>query len=201
MGLTISLNKVSFLPPTVRNNIFYEIETSSTRLYNTGLGAQFTGGEKSPFWRKIFKNDGNVGFGSPYFPPPLIKSGSVPGVLWKKIIGPYIWVSSIEAPSSYHLRWCRKWSRAHARPEVASPEVVNRKWKGDNFPRFFPRGFSGTPLDSRYEQWNCESNLYRVTIALLPPMLNHFSLLNCAVVYAIYDCIFYVLLFIWFFRK
>jgi hypothetical protein len=31
------------------------------------------------------------------------------------------------------------------------------------------------------EQWNCESNLYRVTIALLPPMLNHFSLLNCAV--------------------
>ena len=138
MGLTISLNKVSFLPPTVRNNIFYEIETSSTRLYNTGLGAQFTGGGKSPFWRKTFKNDGNFGFGSPYFPPPLRKSGSVPGLLWKKIIGPYIWVSSIEAPSSYHLMWCRKWSRAHARPEVASPEVVNRKWKGDSFPRFSP---------------------------------------------------------------
>ena len=30
------------------------------------------------------------------------------------------------------------------------------------------RLFPGTPLDSRYEQWNCESNLYRVTIALLP---------------------------------
>jgi hypothetical protein len=38
------------------------------------------------------------------------------------------------------------------------------------------RVFPGTPLDSRYEQWNCESNLYRVTIDLLP----HFSLLNCA---------------------
>ena len=44
-----------------------------------------------------------------------------------------------------------------------------------------PRVFFGTPLDSRYEQWNCESNLYRVTIDLLPPVLNHFSLLNCAV--------------------
>jgi hypothetical protein len=40
MGLTISLNRVSFLPPPVRNNIFYEIETSSTGLYNTGLGVQ-----------------------------------------------------------------------------------------------------------------------------------------------------------------
>jgi hypothetical protein len=39
------------------------------------------------------------------------------------------------------------------------------------------RVFLGTPLESRYEQWNCESNLYRVTIALLP----HFSLLNCAI--------------------
>jgi hypothetical protein len=46
-----------------------------------------------------------------------------------------------------------------------------------NFPRFlpaFPAFCSGTSLDYRYEQWNCESNLYRVTIALLPPMLNHF---------------------------
>jgi len=56
----------------------------------------------------------------------------------------------------------------------------NRKWKGEVFPRI-SRVFSWTPLDSRYEQWNCESNLYRVTIALLSPMLNHFSLLNCAV--------------------
>jgi hypothetical protein len=40
MGLKISLSRVSFLPPPVRYNIFYEIETSSTGLYNTGLGAQ-----------------------------------------------------------------------------------------------------------------------------------------------------------------
>ena len=45
MGLTISLNRVSFLPPPVRNNIFYEIETSSTGLYNIGLGAQSTVGD------------------------------------------------------------------------------------------------------------------------------------------------------------
>jgi hypothetical protein len=34
----------------------------------------------------------------------------------------------------------------------------HRKWKGDNFLRFlpvFPAFLSGTPLDSRYEQWNC----------------------------------------------
>ena len=43
MGLTISLNRVSFLLPPVRNNIFYEIETLSTGSYNTGLGAQSTG--------------------------------------------------------------------------------------------------------------------------------------------------------------
>jgi hypothetical protein len=49
MGLTISLNRVSFITPPVRNNIFYEIETSSTGLYNTGLGAQSTGGG---IWRK-----------------------------------------------------------------------------------------------------------------------------------------------------
>jgi hypothetical protein len=62
-----------------------------------------------------------------------------------------------------HTTGCRKWSRAHVQPEVASPEVaspdmkspevVNRKWKGDNFPRFFypyfPRFFSGA-LDSTY---------------------------------------------------
>ena len=63
--------------------------------------------------------------------------------------------------------------------------------KGRSFPAFFTRisrvfpgisrVFTGTPLDSRYEQWNYESNLYRVTIDLLPPMLNHLSLLNCAV--------------------
>jgi hypothetical protein len=48
------------------NNIFYEIETLSTGLYNTGLGAQSTGGGRSPFWRKTFKNDGKFGFESRY---------------------------------------------------------------------------------------------------------------------------------------
>jgi hypothetical protein len=78
MGLTISLNRVSFLPSPVRNNIFYEIETLSTGLYNTGLGAQSTGGGRSPFWRKTFKNDGKFGFESPS--------------TLKKIIGSYILV-------------------------------------------------------------------------------------------------------------
>jgi hypothetical protein len=81
MELTISLNRVSFLPSPVRNNIFYEIETSSTGLYNTGLGAQSTGGGMSLFWGKTFKNSGKFGFGSPYFPPHLRKSGSAPGLL------------------------------------------------------------------------------------------------------------------------
>ena len=67
LGLTISLNRVSFIPPPVRNNIFYEIETSSTGLYNTGLGAESTWGGRSPFWRKSFKNDGNYGFGFLYY--------------------------------------------------------------------------------------------------------------------------------------
>ena len=81
MGLTISLNRVSFLPPPVRHNIFYEIETSRTGLYNTGLGAQSTGGGGSPFWRTTFKNDLKFGFGSPYWLPLLRKSGSAPSLL------------------------------------------------------------------------------------------------------------------------
>jgi hypothetical protein len=81
MGLTISLNRISFLPPPIRNNIFYEIEMLSTGLYNTGLGAQSTGGGGSPFWRKTFKNDEIFGFGFPYLPPLLRKSGSAPGLL------------------------------------------------------------------------------------------------------------------------
>ena len=79
MGLTISLDRVSFLPPPVRNNIFYEIETWSTGLYNTGLGAQSKRGGRSPFWRKTFKSDGRFGF--PYFSPLLRKSGSALGLL------------------------------------------------------------------------------------------------------------------------
>jgi hypothetical protein len=81
MGLTISLNRISFLPPPIRNNIFYEIEMLSTGLYNTGLGAQSTGGGRSLFWRKTFKNDEIFGFGFPYLPPLLRKSGSAPGLL------------------------------------------------------------------------------------------------------------------------
>ena len=65
MGLTISLNRVSSLPTPVRYNIFYEIDTSSTGLYNTGLGAQSTGphyGEKS------LKTTENLGLGPPICP-------------------------------------------------------------------------------------------------------------------------------------
>ena len=114
--------------------------------------------------------------------------------------------SSIWAQLSYHLWWSsveqwrhrklhhwiwrhlnlhhRKWSCAHARPDMTSLKVRNWKGKGNNFPVFllvFPAFFHGTPLDSTYEQWNCESSLYRVTIDLLPPMLNHVSLLICAI--------------------
>jgi len=46
------------------------------------------------------------------------------------------------------------------------PETGNER---EIISRVFPV-FPGTLLDSRYEQWNCESNLYRVTIAILPPM-------------------------------
>ena len=52
-------------------------------------------------------------------------------------------------------------------------EIISRGF----FSPGFSRGFSGTSLDSRYGQWNCESNngiVYRVTIALLLPMLNYF---------------------------
>ena len=95
-------------------------------------------------------------------------------------------ISSIEAPSSYHLWWCC----------VVVPEVivcagatgscitgydVTGSCITGNEREIISHVFPGTPLDSRYEQWNCESNLYRVTIDLLLPMLNHFSLLNCAV--------------------
>jgi hypothetical protein len=96
MGLTISLNRVSFLPPPVRYTIFYEIETSSTGLYNTGLGAQSisdkqsTGGGRFPFWRKTFKKEGKFGFGSPLFASSFEKVWICPRSTLKKNIGPYI---------------------------------------------------------------------------------------------------------------
>ena len=83
MELTISLNRVSFLPPPVRNNIFYEIETSSTGLYNIGLGAQSTAvqeGAGPRFGEKPLKATENSGLG-PLFAPLLRKSGSAPGLL------------------------------------------------------------------------------------------------------------------------
>ena len=94
--------------------------------------------------------------------------------------------SSIEASSTYYLRGCYE-----GVPEVivcacATESCITGscvtgsrepEMKGRSFPAFFPAFFPGTPLDSRYEQWNCESNLYRVTIALLP----HFPLLICAI--------------------
>ena len=76
------------------------------------------------------------------------------------------------------VRWCRKWSCAHARPKLHHRELHHRKWRhwkaSDRKWHHFPAFLSGTPLDSRYEQWNCQSNLYRVTIDLLLLMLNHF---------------------------
>ena len=77
MGLTISLNRVSFLPPPVRNNIFYENKTSSTGLYNTRLGVQSTGGGGPRFSEKPLKTTENLGLGSPL----LRKSGSASGLL------------------------------------------------------------------------------------------------------------------------
>ena len=67
MGLTISLNRVSFLPPPVQNNIFYEIETSSTELYNTGLHS-LQEGEGPRFGEKPLKMTENLGLGPPICP-------------------------------------------------------------------------------------------------------------------------------------
>ena len=70
-------------------------------------------------------------------------------------------------------------------PEMTSPEMMSQEpeIKGRSFPAKIEISWEVFPelLDSRYEQLNCESNLYRVTIDLLPPMLNHFPLLNCAI--------------------
>ena len=54
-------------------------------------------------------------------------------------------------------------------PETGNEREIISPRFSPVFPAFFlsiSRGFSGTPLDSRYEQWNCESNLYWVTIDL-----------------------------------
>jgi hypothetical protein len=80
MELTISSNRVSFLPPPVRNNIFYEIETSSTGLYNIGLGAQSTAvqeGAGPRFGKKPLKTTENSGLG-PLFAPSFEKVWILP---------------------------------------------------------------------------------------------------------------------------
>jgi hypothetical protein len=81
---------------------------------------------------------------------------SVNNTLPKRPVG--CGVSSIKAQLKPHLWWIVWWmmtSPEMTSPEVAlpemtspEPEVVNRKWKGDNFPRFspffssvFPAGF------------------------------------------------------------
>jgi hypothetical protein len=57
-------------------------------------------------------------------------------------------------------------------PEMTSPEMMSQEpeIKGRSFPAKIEISWEVFPelLDSRYEQLNCESNLYRVTIDLLP---------------------------------
>ena len=90
--------------------------------------------------------------------------------------------SSIEAPSTYYL-WGIDGDRDVTGSCITGCDVTGSRITGNdvtgNEREIISRVFPGTPLDSWYKQWNCESNLYRVTIDLLPPMLNHFSLLNC----------------------
>ena len=74
-----------FLPPPVRNNIFYEIETSSTGLYNTELGVQSTGGEMAGpgFGEKPLKTTEDLG--PPYLPPLWGSLDSPPVYLYIRI--------------------------------------------------------------------------------------------------------------------
>ena len=90
MELTISLNRVSFLPPPVQNNIFYEIETSSTGLYNIRLGAQSTAvqeGAGPRFGEKPLKTPKNSGLG-PLFAPSFEKVWIHPRSTLNFFIGP-----------------------------------------------------------------------------------------------------------------
>jgi hypothetical protein len=100
MGLTISLNRVSFLPPPVRYNIFYEIETSSTGLYKPGWVHSLSRtnslqeGAGSRFGEKSLKKRENLGLG-PLFAPSFENVWIRPRSTLKKNIGPYIWVYNI----------------------------------------------------------------------------------------------------------
>ena len=63
-------------------------------------------------------------------------------------------VSSIYAPSRSYL-WGMVWGMVTVNDVTGTGnerEIISRV-----FPPYFPR-FLGTPLDSRYEQWNFDSN-------------------------------------------
>ena len=52
------------------------------------------------------------------------------------------------------------------RVRMRDRKLHHRKLHHRAFLTRISRVFPGSPLDSGYEQWNCESNLYRVTIDL-----------------------------------
>ena len=68
----------------------------------------------------------------------------------------------------------KSWTGTGNEREIFPPlfSRISRAFFSPGFCRFF----SGTSLDSMYEQWNCESNMYWITIVLLPAiaMLSHF---------------------------
>jgi hypothetical protein len=97
-------------------------------------------------------------------------------------------LSSIYAPSRSYLWGIVTGSYITGNDVTGSDRKLHHRksWTGTGnereifflaFSPYFPRFFlTGTSLDYMYGQWNCESNMYRVTIVILPPiaMLNHF---------------------------
>ena len=84
-------------------------------------------------------------------------------------------LSSIYAPSRSYL-WGIVTGSCITGSREPAPEMKGRYFP-PAFSPFFPLFFlTGTSLDYMYGQSNCESNMYRVTIVILPPiaMLNHF---------------------------
>ena len=67
--LDVSISQKIFLPPPVRNNIFYKIETSSTGLYTTPDRVHsLQEGEGPRFGEKPLKTTTNLGLGPPICP-------------------------------------------------------------------------------------------------------------------------------------
>ena len=101
MGLTISLNRVSFLLPPVRYNIFNEIETSSTDyttpdwVHSLSRTNSLQEGAGSRFGEKSLKKRENLGLGPPLFAPCFEKVWIRPRSTLKKNMGPYIRVYNI----------------------------------------------------------------------------------------------------------